>query len=170
MKKWYIEGYKVFVEDEAIISMNPTIRKLWAPKGSKPIQYVSGSHQNVYFLCAVSDDISHCSTANWINEDTFIKFLKYLLKRYKKVVAIVDRATYHARSKKVKMFVKNHKDSLILWLLPKRLPELNPMEPGWKSVRKNVTYRLFKNKKKLGYAVKRHIQREFKMNLAKFWS
>jgi len=169
LKNWNNEGYRVFAEDEAIISMNPTTRKLWAPKGSKPIQYVSGSHQNVYFFCAVSDDISYCSTVDWINEDTFIKFLKYLLKRYKKVVAIADRATYHAKSKKVKMFVKKHKDTLILWLLPKRLPELNPMEQGWKSARKNVTYKLFKNTKKLGYAVKRHIQREFRMNLAKFW-
>lgn len=160
----------MFAEDEAIISMNPTSRKLWAPKGSKPIQYVSGSHQNVYFFGAVSDDISYCSTADWINEDTFIKFLKYLLKRYEKAVAIVDRATYHVKSKKVKMFIKKRKGNLIIWLLPKRLPELNPMEPGWKSARKNVTYKLFKNKKKLGYAVKRHIQREFKMNLAKFWS
>ncbi len=160
----------MFAEDEAIISMNPSSRKLWAPKGSKPIQYVSGSHQNVYFFCAVSDDINYCSTAYWINENTFIKFLKNLLKRYGKTVAIVDRATYHVKSKKVKMLVKKRKGNLILWLLPKRLPELNPMEQGWKSARKNVTYKLFKSKKKLGYAVKRHIQKEFKTNLTKFWS
>jgi len=67
------------------------------------------------------------------------------------------------------MFVKKHKGNLILWLLPKKLPELNPMEPGWKSSKKNVTYKLFKNKKQLGSAVKMHIQHEFKMVFAKFW-
>ncbi len=44
------------------------------------------------------------------------------------------------------------------------------MEQGWKSARKNITYKLFENKKKLGYAVKKHITKEFKLNLAKFWS
>lgn len=68
------------------------------------------------------------------------------------------------------MLVKKLKGNLIIWLLPKRLPELNPTEQGWKSARKNVTYKLFNDKKKLGYAVKRHIQKEFNMNLAKFWS
>ncbi len=160
----------MFVEDEAIISMNPSSRKLWAPKGSKPIQLVSGSHKNVCFFCATSDDIRYCSTADWINEYSFIKFLKYLLHHYKKVVILADRATYHVKSRKVKMFVEGYKGNLIIWSLPKRLPELNPMEQGWKSSRKNVTYRLFENKKKLGYAVKSHIRRNFKINLAKFWS
>jgi transposase len=68
------------------------------------------------------------------------------------------------------MFVKKRKGNLIIWLLPKRLPELNPMDQGWKSARKNVTYKLFKDKKKSDYAVKRHIQKKFKTNLAKFWS
>ncbi|GEM_PF-6053467 len=60
--------------------------------------------------------------------------------------------------------------SMKIWPLPKRLPELSPMEPGWRSARKNVTYRLFDNKEDLGQAVKKHIEQEFKMNLAKFWS
>ncbi len=160
----------MFAEDEAIISLNPTSRKLWAPKGSKPIQLVSGSHQNVCFFGAVSDDINHCCTADWINEDSFISFLKYLLSLYEKFAVIVDQATHHVKSNKVKIFVKEQKCNLIIWPLPKRLPELSPMEPGWRSARKNVTYRLFNNKDDLGQAVKKHIEQEFKMNLAKFWS
>lgn len=169
LKEWKSKGYKVFAEDEGIISMNPTSRKLWTTKGSKPIQLVSGSHQNVCFFGAVSDNSSYCCIADWINEDTFIEFLKYLLKKERKIVVLADRATYHAKSKKVKMFVKEHKGNLILWLLPKRLPEFNPMEQGWKSSRKNVTYKLFNNKKQLGFAVKMHIQHEFKIDFAKFW-
>ncbi len=112
-------------------------------KGSKPILLVNGSHQNVCFFGAVSDEKRHCCTAEWINEDSFIKFLKYLLKMYGKIVVIADRATHHFKSLKVKNFIKKLKGKIILWPLPKRLPELNPMEPGWKSARKNVTYKLF---------------------------
>ncbi len=160
----------MFAEDEAIISLNPTSRKLWAPKGSKPIQSVTGSHKNVYFFGAVSDEINYCRTAVWINEDSFIRFAKYLLRLHGKVVLIVDRATHHVKSIKVRMFVKKCNGNLITWPIPKRLPELNPMEQGWKSSRENITYRLFENKKKLDYAVKKHIIKEFKINLARFWS
>ncbi len=165
MEIWKNKGYKVFAEDEAIISLNPTSRKLWAPKGSKPIQPVTGSHKNVYFFGAVSDEINYCRTAVWINEDSFIRFAKYLLNLHGKVVLVVDRATHHVKSKKVKMLVKKHMGNLIIWPLPKRLPEVSPMEQGWKSARKNITYKLFENKKKLGYASKethnKRIQAQF---------
>ena len=143
---------------------------MWAPKGTKPIQLVNGSHSNVCFFGAVSDDKSHCCTAEWINEDSFIRFAKYILKLYGKVAMIVDKARHHLHSNKVKKFVKDCGGRLILWELPKKLPELNPMEQGWKSARMNVTYKLFKNRKSLGWAVKSHIRREFKVDLFRFWS
>ncbi len=115
----------MLAEDEAIISLNHTNRKLWAPKGSKPIQPVTGSHKNVYSFGAVSDEINQCRIAIWINEDSFIWFAKYLLRLHEKVVLIVDRATHHIKSNKVKMLVKKHKDNLIIWSLPKRLPEVS---------------------------------------------
>jgi len=150
--------------------MNPNCRKLWAPKGSKPILLVNGSHKNVCFFGVVSDEINHCCTKDWINEDNFIGFLKYLLKRHKKFVMLADQATHHFKSQKVRDFVKRCDGRIILWKLPKRLPELNPMEWGWKSSRKNVTYKLFDNGKRMGWAVKSHIRYEFKMNVANFWN
>lgn len=169
MNQWKADGYRVFAEDEAIVCFNPSRRKVWAPKGSKPIQLVNGSHSNVCFFGAASDEKNHCCTAKWINDGSFIRFTKYLLRMYRKIVLIVDRATWHIKSKKVKRFVKGCRDNLILWPLPKRLPELNPMEHGWKSSRKNVTYKLFKDRKEMGQAVKSHIRREFRINLARFW-
>lgn len=159
----------MFAEDEAIVSFNPSRRKLWAPKGSTPIQLVNGSHSNVCFFGAASDGKNHCCTAEWINENSFIRFAKYLLRLYRKIVLIVDRATWHIKSKKVKRFVKGCNGNLIMWFLPKKLPELNPQEQGWKSARMNVTYKLFKDRKSLGWAVKSHIRREFRINLAEFW-
>lgn len=160
----------MFAEDEAIISLNPSRRRLWAPKGSKPVQPVNGSHSNVCFFGAVSDDKNHCCTAEWINEDSFIRFAKYLLRLYGKVVILADQARWHFKSNKVKEFVKNCDGRLILWPLPKLLPELNPMEPGWRSARQNVTWKLFPNGKSLGWAVKSHIRWNFRINLANFWS
>lgn len=170
MKKWKSKGYSVFAEDESTMSLNPSRRKLWAPKGSKPIQPVNGSHQNECFFGAVSDEKCYCCTADWINEDSFIGFTKYLLRKYGKMVFVLDRATHHMKSMKVKNFVRECNGNLILWPLPKRLPELNPMEQGWKSARMNVTYKLFENRDEMSWAVKNHPRRNFKMNLAKLWS
>jgi transposase len=134
------------------------------------VQLVNGSHSNVCFFGAVSDDKTHCCTAKWINEDSFMGFARYLLRLYEKVVLIVDRARWHLKSGKVKRLVKALRGRLILWPLPKRLPELNPMEPGWRSARQNVTWKMFPDRKSLGWAVKSHIRSEFRINLAKFWS
>jgi len=159
----------VFAQDEAIIKLNPTMRKVYAPKGTKPIRLVNGSKQKLYLFSVVSDEGNHCCTYDWINSDNFLKFVRYLLRMHKKIVLIVDRATWHT-SEKVKDFVKKNKERLILWKFPKKLPELNPAEAGWKSARMNITYKLFKNTKKMGWAIKSHIRREFKVNLLRFWS
>jgi len=99
-RQWRSEGYIIFAEDEAIISVNPNCRKLWAPKGSKPIMLVNGSHKNVCFFGVVSDEGNHCCTREWINEDSFIWFLKYIKKHHEKFVMLADRATHHFKSKK----------------------------------------------------------------------
>ena len=167
---WKSEGYRIFAEDEAIVSFNPSARRLWTARGSKPVQLVNGSHSNVCFLGAVSDDGNHCFTTERINGDSFIRFARYLLRLYGKVVLIADRAMWHFRSRKVKKFVKACNGRLILWPLPKMLPELNPMEHGWKSARQNVTWKLFPDKRCLGQAVKSHIRNEFRTDLFRFWS
>ena len=96
----------MFAQDEAIIKLNPTMRKVYAPKGTKPIRLVNGSKQKLYLFSVVSDEGNHCCTYDWINSDNFLKFVKYLLRMHKKIVLIADRATWHT-SKKVKDFVED---------------------------------------------------------------
>lgn len=168
--QWETDGYKPFAEDEAIMTLNPTRRKLYAPKGTTPVQLVNGSKQRLYLFGAVSNGKNHCCTYKKINTNSFLRFTRYMLGRYEKLVFILDRATYHHKSKKVKAFAKKNKDRLILWFLPKKLPELNPTEQGWRSSRMNETYKLFDDTKSLGWAVKNHIRREFNVNLFQFWS
>jgi len=153
-----------------MISFNPTPRKLWAPKGSKPIQLVNGSHENVCFFGAVSNDKAHCQTTDWINQDSFIEFLICMMQRYRKLALVVDRASHHLHSKKVRVFVKELKGDLILWQLPRKLPELNPQEQGWRSARKDVTYKLFPLKMDMGYAITKHLEKNFRIDLFNFWS
>lgn len=60
--QWETDGYKPFAEDEAIMTLNPTRRKLYAPKGTTPVQLVNGSKQRLYLFGAVSNGKNHCCT------------------------------------------------------------------------------------------------------------
>lgn len=152
--------------------LNPTPTKLWAPKGSKPVQLVNGKERGksnrICFFGVSSDDENHCCTADVINSDTFISSVRYLFRFHEKIALILDPAPSHTSKKTIKFFERN-KHRLIVEFLPPKSPELNPQEQGWKSARKNVTYRLFNEKKSLGWAVKSHIRMEFKVNLNGFW-
>lgn len=77
------------------------------------------------------------------NSDFTLAFLSQLISatiRAGKQVAVVvwDHASWH-KSKRVKIWVRSHNQQvkqqggvrLILWLLPKKSPWLNPIEPRW---------------------------------------
>ncbi len=153
-----------------MVSFNPSKRKLWTARGSKPLQLVNGSHKNVCFFGAVSESESHCLEAEWINGDSFIEFVLHLLELHEKVALVADHAAHHFRSEKVKRLVKELDGSLILCPLPKRLPELNPMEQGWRSARQNITWKLFPDRQSLSQAVMEHITGGFRIDLFRFWS
>lgn len=162
----------MFAQDEAIMVLNPSPTKLWAPKGSKSRQLVNGKERGeknrICFFGVSSNDENHCCTDNVINSETFIKSVRYLFRFHEKIALVIDPAPSHT-SKKTMSYFERNKQRLIVEFLPPKSPELNPQEPDWKSVRKNVTYKLFKDKKSLGWAVKSHIRRDFSVNLNRFW-
>jgi transposase len=69
-------------------------------------------------------------------------FLRTLLrrrKRNKKMVLIVDNASYH-KSADLNEFLRGHADVLRLLYLPPYSPDLNPIERVWKLTRRLCTH------------------------------
>ena len=50
------------------------------------------------------------------------------------IVLVVDHASFH-RSKKVRAFVRAHRDRIRVFFLPKHAPEFNPDEQVWNEIK-----------------------------------
>lgn len=164
----------MFAEDEAFIHMQPTPVKLWAPRGSKPLQTVNGRERGeknrVCLFGASSNECVHTCAAESVNSGTFKRFVLYLHRTHedRPLALVLDGGTHHT-SKKTERFFERNGDWLDVEFIPPKLPELNPQEPAWKYARKNVTYRMFNTKGRLARAVQWGIYKGYRPNLTSFW-
>ncbi|MER5174185.1 MAG: transposase [Candidatus Nitrosocosmicus sp.] len=72
-------------------------RKLWLPKGIRPVVTVTGSHQrSCVFGTLTMEGNQLFRQYHMFNQDTFLDYLKQVKKRLgKKVVMFTDRARQH---------------------------------------------------------------------------
>jgi len=132
-------GYQIFFEDESIAHIDPTVKKGWYRKGSKPIQLINGSKKKTTMFGAVSGLKKILMYADKSNLKNFKKFLKMLSRKVGRCILVLDNASWH-KSKKAIRYAE--KLGIVLYFLPPYSPELNPIEQLWKWIKLNVTYRL----------------------------
>jgi len=58
------------------------------------------------------------------------------LRKYGKILIVVDGARYHFEKKHVQKFYEDNKQRLIVVQLPPYSPNLNPIEQVWKKIKK----------------------------------
>ena len=63
-------------------------------------------------------------------------FLDDLLRKYGKIVIVIDGSKYHFEKEHVQKFYEENKDYLKVVQLPAYSPELNPIEQVWKKTKK----------------------------------
>lgn len=162
------KGYKILVEDESTARLEPTIRKLWNIKGSKPIQITNGSKKKTHIFGAVSGKTKITMFANKINSKIFKKFLKKLSKKMGKLVLFLDNAPSHI-SNETKKYAE--KLGIMLQFFPPYSPELNPIEQLWKEMKNNITFKLHSDMDDLKCKIRGYIRRcDFSVDLFKYWS
>jgi transposase len=83
------------------------------------------------------------------NAQTYLQFLKSLLRKYGKIVLIVDGVGYHFEKEHVQKFYVENKEKLKIIQLPPYSPELNPIEQTWKKIKKWLSGRIWSNKEEL---------------------
>ena len=129
------KGFTIAVqEDESIFVHDVTVRrKLWLPKGIRPIVTVTGSHQRTCVFGTLSMEGKHQLFRQYdkFNQDTFLNYLKQVKKRIGKVILFTDRARPH-QSNKIKEYLKKNKNSVRIFYLPKGSPEFNAVEECWR--------------------------------------
>jgi len=134
------EGFTIAVQDESIFVHNVIVRrKLWLPKGTRPMVTVTGSHQRTCVFGTLTLDRRQLFRQYGLfNQDTFLDYLKQVKKRLgKKVVMFTDRARQH-QSKKVREYLKENNDSIKIFYLPKGSPEFNAVEECWRQGKYNL--------------------------------
>ena len=126
------DGFVIAMADEAFFVRDDAAgRKYWSPRGARIRIPYSGSRQRLTVFGAVTDTRRQFfrSSSEGFNNVTFIPFVRGLLRRFKKVALILDKATTH-RSKLLKeAFGKNRNVKFIY--LPTASPYLNPAEQCW---------------------------------------
>ena len=124
--------YVVAVGDEAFfVQDGPSGRKYWSPKGVPVKIPYAGNRRRLTVLGAVTDRGRQLfrTTTKGFNNKTFIPFVRALLRRFKRVALIMDRASTH-RSKMMKKKFGKNKNLQIIYL-PRASPYLNASEHCW---------------------------------------
>lgn len=80
------------------------------------------------------------------NFETYLMFLKSLIRKYGKVLIVIDGAGYHFEKEHVQKFYEENKEKLVVMQLPPYSPELSPIEQTWKKVKKWLAISIWSNK------------------------
>lgn len=118
---------------------------MWVPPEEKdPILLHAPTRKSVACFGAVQVRTGKLLTAfePKFNAVSFQRFLRRLLQRCprgRRLVVILDNATYH-HARVLRSWLRRHRTRLTLLFLPPYSPELNPIERVWKLARRLATH------------------------------
>jgi hypothetical protein len=133
----------IVFEDESGVSLLPSVRATWAPRGQTPVL----RHRFVWKRLSIAGALVYeadGSDAHLVfqlrpgayNDETLIEFVSDLeqLEQHRSVVLVWDGLPSH-RSRRMLDWVASQRDWLTIEPLPGYAPDLNPTEQVWGSVK-----------------------------------
>lgn len=163
--------WSVFAGDEFSVDLQIKASRVWAKKGTKPIMPSHGKSEKVNVIGALNNKTGKVfsSICEKIDKFSFLKFLKKLLKYFKKVFLVIDNASWH-HAKIVKKFLRYNKHRIKIEYFPAYSPERNPSEQCWKSLKRDLlTTRLFLSIEGMGDQIKEYFRvKKFMLKLERF--
>lgn len=130
-------------EDESGVSLTPSVRRTWAPRGSTPVlthrfnwKRMSMAAALAYRPDGTEATLVFHTHAGAYNDETLIHFLTELRRhlRRAKVTLLWDGLPSH-RSRAMRSFIVSQRGWLVVERLPAYAPELNPVEGLWGNVK-----------------------------------
>lgn len=131
----------MWFEDEYHFQQYGSRCAMWVPPENLDpvvIHYPTRKSLAVFGAVSINDGRFIAKQENKFNAETFLSFLKQLLryrKRGHKMIVIVDNARWH-HAKHLKPWLKAHRNIIRLDFLPPYSPDLNSIERLWKLTRK----------------------------------
>ena len=136
-------GADVYVQDEAELSLFPTLTRMWMRRGQQATIPTPGTNQKRYVAGSIHwrTGMVFATEGPKRDEKLFLAHpedLRHRLRRYRKIHVICDRAKFH-QSEAVMIYLWEHRERIELELLPAYSPDANPMERVWWLLREHVT-------------------------------
>jgi hypothetical protein len=123
------EDFTIVSTDESFIFYDSLVRKVWIDRKKRPVVRVTGSHKHSCLFGAISLEGKQLFRQyNKFNGETFFEFLKTIHSKFQRCYLLMDKASPHYRSRKVKNYLEQNKDILIPVYLPTASPEFMVME------------------------------------------
>ena len=128
------KDFTVAVEDESIFIHDALIRRrMWTPEGIRPIVTVTGSHQRTCVFGTITIDGKQLFRQyDVFNQYVFLKYLKELQRKFRKLLLFIDRAVQHRSSIMVRKHLEENKDVIRVEYLPKGSSDYNALEECWR--------------------------------------
>jgi transposase len=134
------KGFTVVSLDESFFFYDSLVRRVWIDAKKRPVVRITGSHQCSCLFGAV--DIKGNKQLfrqyNKFNAETFLDFLKTIHSRFPRCYIFMDKAPQHYKSRKVKDYLKENKDTLIPVYLPTASPEFMMLEQVWNIAKQDL--------------------------------
>jgi transposase len=131
-------GADIFFEDEAGVGIMTRTGRTWGAVDAPPIVTASDQRGGYNVLSAITAEeptVYSSIEEHTVGSEEYINFLeKILLLHPRPVVVVADHASFH-RSKRVRDFVRAHRNRIRVFFLPKHAPELNPDEQVWNEIK-----------------------------------
>ena len=146
VKKWHEEEYPAIEQkakkegaeihwgDETGLCNDSYHGRSYAPRGKTPVIILSAKCKRVNLISSITNQgkVRFMIYKNRMNADTFIKFMKRLIKDSdRKILLIIDNLKVHHKvhhSYKARGWLLEHEDQIEIFFLPSYSPELNPDE------------------------------------------
>lgn len=139
-------GAYLLFGDEASFAQWGSLSYTWAPIGQQPTVQTSGKRKGykVFGLIDLfSGRLFYQGIDGRFNSESYIAFLKQVLKQTRRPLFLVqDGARYHT-SKLTKQFFQDHAQRLTVAQLPSYSPDYNPIECLWRALKRRTTHNIY---------------------------
>ncbi len=148
------KGFTLISLDDSFLFYDTLVRRVWIEEEKRPVIRTTGSHRH---SCLFGDiDIKgqqiFCRQYNKFNGETFLDFLKIIYSMFPMCYLFMDKISPYYRSKKVKEYFEQNKDTLISVFISTASPEFVMMEDVWNIAKRDLLvlkyYPSFKDQEK----------------------
>ena len=137
LEKYDSEHYKVVCVDAAAFVDAPSSARGIRVKGGKDTVTINFSKKSIKIIGALGQGTFDMQFHQKTDADSVIALLEYLRYKYGRVFVILDNAGAHT-GKRMDEYIESTKGDVVLWFLPPRTPQHNPIEVQWREIRRAV--------------------------------